>query len=182
MPPELIALGIASLVVGVAGSVDQRKQAKAGLEIQEEQLATQKAGEQTRLKESRRQQLREERVRKAQILQAAENTGVGGSSGEATAISNLASRVAGNFATQTGQGEVANRITELGVQVGKTSEAGAKAGATSQLGFQVFSTALSFSKPSGKTTTKPQAKPSVAAPSTPKVSSKPGLGRQQLLF
>ena len=177
-----VAIAAVGLAVGVGGAVQQRKQAKAGLALQEEQIATQAAGEQVQLRDSRRQQLREERVRKAQILQAAENTGVGGSSGEATAISNLASRVAGNFATQTGQGEVANRITELGVQVGKTSEAGAKAGATSQLGFQVFSTALSFSKPSGKTTTKPQAKPSVAAPSTPKVSSKPGLGRQQLLF
>lgn len=141
---EVGVIAALSLAVGVGGAVQARKQAKAGIELQEEQIAIQGASERVQLRESRRQQLREERVRRAQVLQAAENTGVGGSSGEATAISNLSTRVAGNLAFQTGQGEAANQITELGLDFAGTQEEAAKSQAVGGLGFSVFQTALRF--------------------------------------
>lgn len=58
----------------------------------------------------RRNQVREERVRRAKILQAAENTGVGGSSGLYGAVSGLTTQLNNNLAINEGKAEAGDRI------------------------------------------------------------------------
>ena len=84
---------------------------------------------------------------KAKILQAAENRGVGGSSGEANSISNLATNVNANLAFQEGQGGLAEAVGSVDFgSVGFQAEAGA-AGARAGLANAIGSTALTFAGP-----------------------------------
>lgn len=60
--------------------------------------------------EERRSQIREERVRRAKILQASEDTGVAGSSGEFGAIGSLSTTLSNNLGINAGRAEAGNRI------------------------------------------------------------------------
>lgn len=102
----LVAVVAAALAVTTASTVysinEQKKAGKAQQEGQDIATAQQKSIDLA----NRRQQLREERIRRAKIEQAAANQGVGGSSGEAGAISALGSQVGSNIASIS-QGQVA---------------------------------------------------------------------------
>lgn len=104
MGVETVAL--AALAVASASTVysiaEQRKAGKAQQEGQDIATAQQKSVDLA----NRRQQLREERIRRAQIEQAASNQGAGGSSGEAGAISALGSQMGANIAS-INQGQLA---------------------------------------------------------------------------
>lgn len=151
-----IAVGVAvvALAVGVQQADEQKSAARRGLKIQERQSDIQEAAEKIQLNQSRRQQLREERVRRAQILQRAEGAGVSGSSGVTTAISSISSRVGSNIAFQTGQGEAAEAISNLGVKAAGARARSTIAGARSNLAFNVFTQALSFASVKPKTSEK----------------------------
>ena len=99
-------VAIAALVLTAAStaySVDQqRKAGKAQQEGQDIASAQQKSVDLA----NKRQQLREERIRRAQIEQASANQGVGGSSGEAGAVSALGAQVGANVAS-INQGQMA---------------------------------------------------------------------------
>lgn len=100
------AVALVSLAVTAAStaySVDQQKKAgKAQQEGQDIASAQQKSVDLA----NKRQQLREERIRRAQIEQASANQGVGGSSGEAGAVSALGAQVGANVAS-INQGQMA---------------------------------------------------------------------------
>lgn len=98
MPP---GVAVAALFISAASAVHSAQQAKKVSRARREQNKVSNATERIKLEASRRQQLREERVRRAQILQASENTGVAGSSGAHGSISNLSTRIGGNLAIQT---------------------------------------------------------------------------------
>ena len=99
-------VAIAALAVTTASTAysiaEQRKAGKAQQEGQDIATAQQKSVDLA----NKRQQLREERIRRAQIEQASANQGVGGSSGEAGAISALGAQVGANVAS-INQGQVA---------------------------------------------------------------------------
>ncbi len=97
----LVALAVTA--ASTAYSVDQQKKAgKAQQEGQDIASAQQKSVDLA----NKRQQLREERIRRAQIEQASANQGVGGSSGEAGAVSALGAQVGANVAS-INQGQMA---------------------------------------------------------------------------
>lgn len=91
-----IAFGIASLAVGVISGVNQmnaaaetRKATDKAIGKEKQAVAAQKEVNNIQLAqqkiiglEDRRQRIREERVRRAQMMSAAEGTGTSGSSGE----------------------------------------------------------------------------------------------------
>ena len=81
---------------------EERKAGKAQQEGQDIATAQQKSVDLA----NKRQQLREERIRRAQIEQASANQGVGGSYGEAGAVSALGAQVGANVAS-INQGQVA---------------------------------------------------------------------------
>ncbi|MDB4302080.1 hypothetical protein N9924_00795, partial [bacterium] len=84
-----IAALVISTVTGAQAASKQRKAGRAQAAAQKEASETQTAIESARDVVARRQQVREERVRRAQILQTAETTGTTGSSGAVGAVSAL---------------------------------------------------------------------------------------------
>ena len=84
-----VGLGIASFVLAAGSAVAQQKQQKKAAAEQkkarkenEAATAAQQSMEQAKDDQQRRQQIRERRMKKAMIMQSAENTGAGYASGE----------------------------------------------------------------------------------------------------
>lgn len=99
-------IAIAALAVSSASTVYSiAEQRKAG-KVQQEGLDIATAQRKSVDLANKRQQLREERIRRAQIEQASANQGVGGSSGEAGAVSALGAQVGANVAS-INQGQMA---------------------------------------------------------------------------
>lgn len=94
MGVELV-LGVLSLAVGVVGGIAQAGAAQQAVNAQKESNAIAAAQTTTNSIENTRQRVREERVRRAQIIAAAENQGTTASSGESGALGSLGS----NFGT-----------------------------------------------------------------------------------
>lgn len=94
-----IALMAVSTAVSVASSVEaSRKQKQAAKDQKEaEMIARNEQRAQDAIQ--RRAQIREERVRRAQILQQAQNMGASGSSGESGGISSLSATIGSNLSS-----------------------------------------------------------------------------------
>lgn len=107
-------VAIAGLIVSAlatgASMQQQRKAAKEQKKANKIQTNRELAAD----AENIRQQVREERIRKAQILQGAENSGTSGSSGTTTAVGALQTETGGNIANirsdQRAAMSVANRM------------------------------------------------------------------------
>jgi hypothetical protein len=105
-----VGAAIAALVVTVASAYQQNKAAKEAAKERKDAGKVQQA-EQTAVKnDNRRQQIREERVRRASIIQASQNTGVSESSGQLGATSALGSLISGNLASTSRQANSSNAI------------------------------------------------------------------------
>lgn len=105
--------GLALATYSAVEASDQRREAKrTGERIQSESRADNAA----KAAQERRQQIREERVRRARILQAGENTGTGGSSGEFGALGGLATALSSNIGSNLGSLQRANNISIFGQQ------------------------------------------------------------------
>jgi len=116
-----IALGV-SVGATVLGMSQNAKAAKAQKKAREEQQAQNKAQQM----QERRQQIREERIKRARIMQSAENTGTAGSSGEIGAI--------GGMSTQLGSNLGANQSAiRAGEQISLFSQQAADASSNAQM-------------------------------------------------
>lgn len=91
--------------------------------LQEQSQAEQRAEQAARSAGERRQQIREERVKRSRIMQASQNTGVGGSSGEAGALSSASTQLGANVGFNLGAIQSANNITGLNQAIADTSSA-----------------------------------------------------------
>lgn len=107
--------GLALAAGGMAMSYSEQRRAKSRQEKaareaemaqreQSAQNASERAAEQ-------RQQFRQERIRRGQILQAAENTGTAGSSSEMGALSSLSTQLADNTGRNTAAYQRGQRIS-----------------------------------------------------------------------
>lgn len=110
----LILAGI-SAVVGVVGGIAQASAASRAAAAEREANAVSGAQQEVASRESRRQRVREERIRRAQILAGAENTGTNASSGALGATGALASNLGGIFAQSRGE-SAANRGINANLQ------------------------------------------------------------------
>ena len=113
-----VAFGVAALAVGLISGANQMRSAgetraatnnavaadKKAAEAQKETNRIIQAATKNNSLEQRRQKIREERLRRAQLLQAGENTNGGGSSGESGAISSLSANLAGQVAGSRSEG------------------------------------------------------------------------------
>ena len=97
----IAAIGLAVSVAGVvATNVQARKSFRLQQQAADEQQkanAQQSAQQAQQAAQERRQQIREERVRRAQIMNQAELTGTGGSSGEIGAMGGMATQLGSNM-------------------------------------------------------------------------------------
>lgn len=85
---------------------------------------------------ARRQRARQERVRRAQIQQAASNTGVGGSSGESGALSSLSTSTSAANASSRGSALTAMGITNFQNQASAFQASANESSALAGLSFQ----------------------------------------------
>ena len=114
LAPILPYLAAGAAVVGTAVSIDQQRQAgnaqKDARRAQENAKAEQQAQQNAEAAQSRRQQVREARIKRAQILQASENTGTAGSSGEIGAGGGIGTQLSSNMGFSQGNIERSQRI------------------------------------------------------------------------
>lgn len=115
------------------------------------------AGQAKMAGQERRQQIREERVKRAQILNQAAQTGAAGSSGEAGAVGGMATQLGANLGSNSGSVMRGQRITGfLQNQANFQTQAGnqqAKAnmwGQASQIGGSMFGQAGGWNTLFGK--------------------------------
>lgn len=90
--------------------------ARDAAKVQKESTAVSSASEQVASRTQTRQQVREDRIRRAQLAQQAENTGAGGSSGLAGTAAALSTNLAVNQAYTAGSAATANNLTSLNQQ------------------------------------------------------------------
>lgn len=103
---EVIASIVA--ITATAASIQQQGQAaKAQKKMRNEEKARNTAQQMA----ERRQQVREERIKRARVMQAAENTGTAGSSGELGAVSSIGSQLGANLGFNQSMIESGNRIS-----------------------------------------------------------------------
>ena len=113
-------VGAATAVVGTAQGMAARKDAKASAqqsaEAQRAAQAEAKAGQAEAAAVERRQQIREERVRRARIIQGAENTGTTDSSGAEGALGALSTNLSTNLGLNAAAIQRGGRIGALNQQ------------------------------------------------------------------
>lgn len=114
----LETIALASLAVAAAGGVasytQQRKASRNQQRAADEQQKVQneqRAAQAQQAAAERRRQVREARVRRAQIIASAENTGTSGSSGAMGALSNISTNLGANIGVNVGSIAAAGRVS-----------------------------------------------------------------------
>ena len=114
----LTTIALVGLAVGTVGTIasmsQQRKAAKAAEQSsawQENSQAEQSAANARESAIARRQAIREERVKRALILQASETAGTSGSSGEVGALGGMSTQLGSNMGTSQGMVMQGQRIS-----------------------------------------------------------------------
>lgn len=119
---ELIVAGLSALT-GIIGGIMQADAAKQAANAQKEANNIQGAQQQAVSAESRRQKVREERIRRAQIIAVSENTGTSGSSGQVGAVGALSTNLAGLIGNSLGESKANAAVNKYGqVAADKTAE------------------------------------------------------------
>lgn len=137
-------VAVLSLVVGAASAytaIEAREDARAA---QEKAAKEQKASNAARAAQERRQQIREERVRRARILQAGENTGVGGSTLEAGALGSLSASLSANLGFNAGEKMRADNISIFSQDAANAETTAQQADSLFALSSRVFEGAGGF--------------------------------------
>lgn len=104
-------IAVAAVAVAAGSAYMSSQEAKAAAKDRKKAAAVSQAEAAAQKNANRRQQVREERVRRAQIMQGSQNTGVSQSSGELGATSALGTLIASNVAAQTRQQNSSDAIT-----------------------------------------------------------------------
>lgn len=159
----MAALSTIGLIVAAAGAVasysaqqDAKQAAQRSAEEQRKAQAEQKAQAAQKSAMERRQQIREERVKRARVLQSAQNTGVSGSSGEIGAIGALSTNLGNNIGINIGREASNNRASIFAQNAAdfnfESASASQSAGMYSQLsgiGMNIFTNSYQPSGSSG---------------------------------
>lgn len=135
------AIAVVTLAITAAGAYEQSRQAKSQAKDRKKAGQVAQAEQAAQMNQSRRAQVREERVRRAQILQSAQNTGVSQSSGELGATSALGSLIGGNLAGMSRQQNSANAIGNLNQSAADSELKAAQWGAVSSISSGIFGAA-----------------------------------------
>jgi hypothetical protein len=147
----LAAISAGTTAVATAYSIDQNQRARsAQKEAQKVQAASNKAAQM----EERRQQIREERVRRARILQAGENSGTSLSSGEAGALGGLSTNLSSNMSANFNKINSSQQLSGFAQDVADASNnaktamfASSLAGAAVDMSGSIFKTPSKSSDP-----------------------------------
>lgn len=152
------------LLVTAAVSIDAQQDAKSAAarqnRAQNRIRASQRAQNTSDAARERRQQVRDERIRRARIIAASENTGVSESSGELGALGSLSTQFASNIGTNLGKLKTAEDVSIFSQQAANAAGDQFSAQARGQLSNSIFSIASNPTIASGlesifKTTPEP---------------------------
>ena len=110
---ELVLAGL-SAVVGVIGGIAQANATASAANAQREVNNIQGAQQETAAAESRRQRIREQRIRRAQIIAASENAGTNSSSGQIGAVGALSTNLAGLVGSSLGESKANAAVNKYG--------------------------------------------------------------------
>lgn len=105
------AIAIFSMVVSASQAETQRREASEARGLQREANNARTAQNAADAAKERRQQIREERVRRARVIQASINTGVADSSGELGAVGALSTNLNSNIGSNLGKMQTAENIS-----------------------------------------------------------------------
>ena len=147
--------GAAVAVYGASQQASARREARDAAESsarkQDQIRAEQKAAQMGQAANEQRQQIREERVRRARIMQSAENTGSAESSGELGAIGVLSTNLSSNLGFNAGSVARGNRVSGLAQDAANLNFAGqaaaseaANMGQLASFGGSIFNAAGGF--------------------------------------
>lgn len=92
-----VIVAAATLTSSIVSANEQKKQAKKAAAAQQQNRNEENARNKAQQMAERRAQIREERVKRARVLQSAQNTGVAFSSGETGATSSLSTNLNSNI-------------------------------------------------------------------------------------
>lgn len=130
---------------------DARNAARSSADLQRQARAQQQAQNAQQQAEARRAQVREERVRRARIIQSAENSGVSESSGALGAQGALSTNLSSNLGQQAGaalSGEKQSNLLQGAADFNYSSQDKmAKSnlyGRVGQMGFNIFQKSIGF--------------------------------------
>lgn len=110
-------------------------------DVRENQKKTQKeqaASQAEKAASERRQQIREERIRRAQLIQSSENTGTTGSSGLLGGLSNLSTQLGSNIGYAAAQTEHSNVISNAMQEAADSQGMAGLSNNVSGLGLSLF--------------------------------------------
>lgn len=133
-----VGAAIAAVVVTAASAYQQSRAAKAAASERKEAGRVAQAEQAAQQNANRRQQVREERVRRAAVLQSSQNTGVSQSSGELGATSALGSLIGGNLAGMRRQENSSAAIGNLNQSAANFDLKGAQWQGIGQISSSVF--------------------------------------------
>lgn len=109
-----VAAGLIIAAIGTAASISQGQQARRdqarSRDAQTAARAEQQAQQNADAAQARRQQVREERIKRGQILQSSENSGTAGSSGEIGALGGMTTAFQSNLGLSQGNIDRAQNI------------------------------------------------------------------------
>ena len=150
---------VVGTVMGYQSQQAAKRNAKESADAQRSAQAEQRARAAAQAAQERRQQIREERVRRARIIQGAENGGVAESSGAMGALAGIATNISANLGANQAMLDSGARISAYG-QVAADSNTAmnenlSEARMWSQfgdLGKQVYSGVQAYGKIPGTTT------------------------------
>lgn len=157
-----IEVALVLFAVGTAVSIDQSEKARRARNksADAQKLSNQeaKASASAQAAQERRQQVRDERIRRARILQGGANTGTDGSSGEFGAIGSLASQLGSNIGYNIGQIASAERRSDFLQTAADFSNSASNFQVNAQYGSQVagigmsiFNSGVGQAQPAGTT-------------------------------
>jgi hypothetical protein len=143
---DLVTLAAISAAASATGTVMGIANNQRARKAQEQAQDVQRASNKAQQLEEQRRQIREERVKRARILQASENTGVAGSSGEAGAISSLSTQLNSNIGYNLAaidRGATLSALQQESANAQNTAQAwsafGQLGGTAGRLGTSIFS-------------------------------------------
>lgn len=134
-----ITAAVVSAVVGVSSYMEAKEARQEQAAAQGRAQSEQKASSAAQAAQERRNQIREERVRRARIMQGSMNTGGTGSSAEFGATSNLATGLGANLGANLGALQTASNISTANQQAATAGLEAQEATSMFQLSSSIFS-------------------------------------------
>lgn len=131
------------LLISAAVSIDAQQDAKSAAARQNRAnnriRSAQRAQNMSDAAREKRQQIRDARIRRARVMQAASNTGTSDSSGELGAINALSTQFAANIATNLGKIQTAENVSLFSQQAADAAADQFSAQSRGQLSNSIFS-------------------------------------------